>query len=40
MLTGIFHEIGAWSGAPWILEDGTWNDNGIWIDGEVWNDGE
>jgi hypothetical protein len=40
MLTGVFHEIGNWAGAPWILETGTWNDNGIWIDNEVWNDGE
>jgi hypothetical protein len=31
-------EIGTYSGAPWILEDGTWNDQGIWIDGETWND--
>lgn len=35
---GTFCEIGAWEGAPWILADGTWNDDGIWIDDEVWND--
>lgn len=40
IFTGVFAEIGAWEGSPWILADGTWNDNGIWIDSEVWNDGE
>lgn len=37
-LSGIFHEIGAWEGSPWILADGTWNDDGIWVDGDVWID--
>lgn len=26
--------------APWILEEGWWNDGGVWIDCETWNDGE
>ena len=25
---------------PWILADGTWNDDGKWIDTENWDDGE
>ena len=23
---------------PWILADGTWNDDGVWKDFEIWND--
>ena len=38
MFNGTFIEVGIYSGAPWILADGTWNDNGVWIDTEVWND--
>lgn len=38
IFSGIFAEIGAWEGAPWILDDGEWNDEGIWVDGDVWND--
>lgn len=25
--------------APWILENGVWNDDGVWIDWKTWNDG-
>lgn len=25
--------------APWILEDGIWNDEGVWMDTKQWNDG-
>lgn len=39
-LAGVFHEIGAYEGADWILEDGTWDDDGIWIDDETWNDSD
>ena len=38
IFNGIFAEVGAWEGSPWILEDGTWSDEGIWVDAEVWND--
>ena len=24
---------------PWILSNGTWNDDNFWIDTEFWNDG-
>ncbi|MFO8065949.1 MAG: hypothetical protein R6U11_00060 [Bacteroidales bacterium] len=35
---GVFIEFADWEGAPWILADGTWNDDGIWVDSETWND--
>jgi hypothetical protein len=38
MFHGTWHEIGIAPEAPWILDNGTWNDEGIWVDGEVWND--
>jgi hypothetical protein len=38
IFNGIFAEVGAWEGSPWILGNGTWNDEGIWVDDEVWND--
>ena len=38
MFMGTWHEIGLSPGSPWILEDGTWNDEGVWVDAEVWND--
>ena len=39
-VNGTFIEVGSYSGADWILEDGTWNDDGIWIDDETWNDSD
>ncbi len=24
--------------APWILGNGTWNDNGVWYDDATWRD--
>lgn len=38
--SGNFIEVGMFSLAPWILKDGTWNDDGIWIDEDTWNDSE
>jgi hypothetical protein len=37
---GTYIEIGSYSGAPWILADGTWNDDGIWVDSDQWNDAD
>ena len=40
VFSGVFHEIGAYSGSNWILAGGTWDDDGIWIDDETWNDSD
>jgi hypothetical protein len=38
VFNGIFHEIGAYESADWILITGAWIDNNIWIDSELWKD--
>ncbi len=29
---------GGGGSSPYVLADGTWNDNGMWIDAEPWKD--
>ena len=37
---GTMIEVGAWSQAPWILDEGEWDDDGIWKDTSVWHDSD
>ncbi len=40
IFNGTFIQVGSYSGAPWILAEGVWDDDGIWIDTEVWHDSD
>ena len=37
---GTYILIGSYGDAPWILDEGVWNDDGIWKDDSVWYDSD